>query len=175
MLATRLTEKELTSLLQNNPNIQVTINGKRLQAANIPTAARSKRNKLGNVKVYIYDDGTVSHGVKLSDRGKLVKVYDSIKEYNRSLELKLMSRAGIISDLREQVKFEIQPKFETSDGTVRDLNYKADFSYIRDGKRVVEDVKPFDKRTNRYRYTKDFKIKWKLLQYMHPEYVFEIY
>lgn len=64
--------------------------------------------------------------------------FDSKKEYHRWCELKLLERAGVISNLRRQVKFELIPK---QDGESA-CNYVADFVYTEeDGKTVVEDCK----------------------------------
>ena len=83
-------------------------------------------------------------------------VFDSHKEYNRWCELKLMQRAGRISDLRRQVKFELIPK---QDGE-RACNYIADFVYRDDkGNTVVEDCKGMK--------TEVYRLKKKLFQYRY--------
>lgn len=61
--------------------------------------------------------------------------FDSKKEAARYQELKLMERAGIISEL------ELQPEYELSVNNKPVCKYRADFAYIRDGVRIVEDVK----------------------------------
>ena len=64
--------------------------------------------------------------------------YDSRAEAKRAAELKLMLRAGQISNLLEQTPFELIPK----DGKDRAVIYKADFTYVLpSGELVVEDVK----------------------------------
>ena len=84
--------------------------------------------------------------------------YDSVKEYRRHDELKLLERAGKISGLQRQVKFELVPKqCEESTEVYTKGKYKglpkpgkmlesavcyvADFVYQQDGKQIVEDVK----------------------------------
>jgi hypothetical protein len=70
--------------------------------------------------------------------------YDSRKEHRRANELRLMQRAGLISDLREQVSYELIPAQRGADGKVieRACSYVADFVYTdRDGNTVVEDTK----------------------------------
>ena len=42
--------------------------------------------------------------------------YDSRKEHRRANELRLMQRAGLISNLREQVKYELIPTQRDADG-----------------------------------------------------------
>lgn len=83
--------------------------------------------------------------------------FDSKAEANRYIELKLLEKAGKISDLELQPKFELQEKYINNKGEkVRAITYKSDFSYIENGKLVVEDVKGVE--------TKEFKIKKKLFE-----------
>lgn len=117
-----------------------------------------KANKYGNRKAKV--GGTV---------------YDSTKEARRHQELKLLERAGKISDLQTQVKFVLIPTQREPDtigprggvkpGKVleRELAYIADFVYTQDGKRVVEDVKGF-KDGEAYKL---FVVKRKLMLYIH--------
>lgn len=68
--------------------------------------------------------------------------FDSKKEADRFRELLLMLRAGVISDLRLQHNITLIEGWKTVDGeTIRPEVYKADFSYIKDGRRVYEDTK----------------------------------
>ena len=73
--------------------------------------------------------------------------YDSKKEAKRAAELRLMEQAGEISDLHEQVRYELLPPFRDENGKVieRDVSYVADFVYTvtATGERVVEDVKGY--------------------------------
>ena len=87
--------------------------------------------------------------------------FDSAKEANRWSELRLMEKAGDISDLRRQVEYELIPKQTAEDGTTeRAVRYIADFVYTdHDGKTVVEDVKGY-KRGQAYTV---FAIKRKLM------------
>lgn len=81
--------------------------------------------------------------------------HDSVKEANRWCELNLMLRAGLIRDLQRQVKFELLPKQEGE----RAVYYIADFVYMENGAKVVEDVKGCR--------TEVYKLKKKLLLYFH--------
>jgi ribosomal protein S8 len=90
----------------------------------ITTAEKKKKSKYGNKKVII-------------DRIK----FDSQKESNRYLYLNLLQKEGLISDLRLQVKYELQPKFKINGKTIRAINYVADFVYKENGNEVIEDVK----------------------------------
>lgn len=71
-------------------------------------------------------------------------VFDSQREYRRFQELMLLQRAGKISGLRRQVKYELLPS-QRRDGKCveRPLYYIADFVYTQDGETVVEDVKGY--------------------------------
>lgn len=86
--------------------------------------------------------------------------FDSVKEYRRYCELLLLERAGAITELQRQVKFELIPA-QRIDGKVveRSCQYIADFVYQENGKRVVEDTKGMK--------TKDYIIKRKLMLYIH--------
>lgn len=103
-----------------------------------------------------------------------IGIFDSKKEYDRYLQLSIMQNAGIISELRRQVSYELIPaQYETyerygkkgnrlKDGKrciEKSLNYKADFVYRKGGETVVEDVKGFK--------TKEYIIKRKLMLYIH--------
>lgn len=100
--------------------------------------------------------------------------FDSRKEARRYQELLLLQRAGVILNLRMQVKFVLIPAqyeyFERYGAKGQELkpgkklvekecSYVADFVYEQDGKTIVEDTKGFK--------TKDYIIKRKLMLYTH--------
>ena len=91
-------------------------------------------------------------------------VFDSKKEAARWTNLKLMEKAGIITNLQRQVKFELIPK---QDGE-RACSYKADFVYhdAKTCKMVVEDTKGYR--------TEAYKIKRKLMLYKYGIKITEI-
>lgn len=124
--------------------------------------ARGGLNKYGNKKITIGDE-----------------TFDSAKEYRRFCELKLLQRAGKISKLQRQVKFELIPTQREPDtvgvrggvkpGKVieKECAYIADFVYVNDiGDTVVEDTKGFK--------TPDYIIKRKLMLYVHDIRIQEI-
>lgn len=86
--------------------------------------------------------------------------FDSKKEAKRYQELRILEKAGEITDLRRQVKFELIPS-QRINGKVaeRAVEYKADFVYTQDGQTIVEDTKGFR--------TKDYIIKRKLMLWVH--------
>ena len=99
------------------------------------------------------------------------EAFDSKKEYQRYCELRLLEKAGEIQNLQRQVKFILIPEQREPDisgprGGIkkgklleRECSYLADFVYMENGERVVEDVKGFR--------TKEYLIKRKLMLYVH--------
>lgn len=84
--------------------------------------------------------------------------FDSKKEANRWCELKLMERAGLITELYRQFPFKILPGQRRNGKVVeRPVWYYADFVYRENGELVVEDAKGF--RTDVY------KLKKKMMLY----------
>lgn len=111
-------------------------------------------NKLHAEKVDMtMPDGTLMH-------------FDSKREARRYMDLWLMQRAGEISGLRTQVKYELIPKQVHKDGTKeKGIDYVADFVYEQDGETVVEDSKGFrDTSSALYRL---FVMKRKMMLYFH--------
>lgn len=136
---------------------------KRYQTRHLP---RNTKNKL-NAKKVEYDG----------------EIFDSKKEAIRWAELKLEARAGRITDLERQVSFELipaqyeeiptgefyqkgekkgQPKFKRV-CIEKAVTYVADFVYMENGKKVVEDTKGC-KEGITYNY---FVIKRKLMLHVH--------
>lgn len=117
----------------------------------------SKYNKYANKKVQL--DGIA---------------FDSRKEAKRYAELKLLEKAGEITGLDRQVKFDLVPaqyeEYERTGKSGQPLKpgkrcvelsvcYVADFCYRdKDGAYIVEDTKGYK--------TKDYVIKRKLMRYM---------
>ena len=87
-------------------------------------------------------------------------VFDSRREANRYLELKILERAGEIENL------ELQPKYDLSVNGKHICSYIADFRYQEGGRTIVEDAKGM--RTDVYR------IKRKLMKAVHDIEVVEV-
>lgn len=86
--------------------------------------------------------------------------FDSVKEFSRWQELKLLQRAGEIYDLQRQVPFVLIPTQRDDRGKVieREVKYIADFTYRnKDYRLIVEDTKGMK--------TKEYIIKRKLMLY----------
>lgn len=103
---------------------------------------------------------------------KRVGPHASKREHYRAQQLRLMERAGLISDLREQVPYVLIPaqygecgkdfKGRTSRVLLeRACSYIADFVYTdtATGQTIVEDTKGFR--------TKEYIIKRKLMLHVH--------
>ena len=99
--------------------------------------------------------------VKVFYRGQR---FDSKKEAKRFAELEVLEKAGAISGLRTQVKFEIVPKRY---GNKRARFYVADFVYKEGGKSVIEDVKSPITRKNPV-----YSLKKAIVLANYPEYLF---
>lgn len=120
-------------------------------------------NKYGNHKVTV--DG---------------ETFDSKREANRWLELKMLEKAGAISHLRRQHKFELIPAQYEEDiigprgghkkGKLleKECSYIADFTYWDEakGEFVVEDTKGFR--------TADYVIKRKLMLWLKELKIVEV-
>ncbi len=98
--------------------------------------------------------------------------FDSVLEYNRYCDLKILEGRGKIKDLKRQVKFVLIPAQRKADevgrrggkkrGKIieRECSYYADFVYTDlDGKTVVEDTKGVR--------TPEYIIKRKLMLFIH--------
>ncbi len=83
-------------------------------------------------------------------------IFDSRKEADRYAELRLLQKAGRISQLSLQVPFMLAP----AQYGERAVKYIADFTYMENGLLVVEDVKGYK--------TKEYivKRKWFKDKYM---------
>lgn len=137
---------------------------------------KKKKAKYYNIKMYLCDNGVAFEDKEVAAKfGKIIAVFDSKKELNRYFELQMLEKAGEISALQRQVKWVIEDACFYGNQKIKEVAYKADFQYIRDGRIIVEDVKPFDEKTQKYKLTKDFNIKWKLLKSKYPTILFEIY
>lgn len=78
--------------------------------------------------------------------------FDSKKEAVRWQELRMMERAGAITDLQRQVAFELQPATVMDGRKKPALRYVADAVYQQDGRQIVEDVKsPVTRKKETYR------------------------
>lgn len=119
---------------------------------------RTNRPKYGNSKVAF--DGYA---------------FDSKKEMQRYLVLKEAQEKGAISDLELQPKWELIPKItetyvrhlKTKDKVCErtaqlPITYTADFAYMKNGERIIEDVKISPKML-----PKEFVLKVKMMRAIH--------
>ena len=117
-----------------------------------------------------YSSKTFARGGRKNKYGaKRVGDHASQKEHDRATQLKLWQRAGVISNLREQVSFELIPAQYALDAKGKKIipalehscRYIADFVYTDNdtGQVIVEDTKGVR--------TKEYIIKRKLMLYVH--------
>lgn len=101
--------------------------------------------------------------------------FDSKKEYLRWCELCLLEKAGHITELRRQVKYELIPaqyeeyeRYSEKTGKrlknglrciEKEVSYIADFVYKQDGQTIVEDTKGVR--------TETYIVKRKMMLYFH--------
>lgn len=89
--------------------------------------------------------------------------FDSKKEGNYYLKLKMLEKAGKITDLRLQVPFVVLETFKVNDRTYRKTKYLADFTYLDDKDKLhVIDVK-----SEATRKDKTYQLKKKLLAWKY--------
>ena len=92
---------------------------------------------------------------------KKINGFDSMKEFNRYQELKLLERAGKIQGLSRQVPFDLLPTQRDEKGKLvfKGITYKEDFTYWQDEEFVVEDAKGYK--------TPEYRMKAKLMYYFY--------
>ena len=88
--------------------------------------------------------------------------FDSKKEANRYRELRLLEKAGVVTELELQKRYELIPaqyesyaRYGKKGNRLRDgqkcvekaVYYLADFDYYQDGTHIVEDVKGYKAET----------------------------
>lgn len=120
------------------------------------------RTKMGNTKLAVNGE-----------------MFDSKREYRRWCELKILERAGEISDLQRQVVYELiprqtetYPRYGKNGKRLKDgvrvlelpVRYIADFQYVQDGKTIAEDAKGYRNPSSAV-YAK-FVIKRKLMLWL---------
>lgn len=92
-------------------------------------------------------------------------LFDSQKEGARYFDLSAMEKSGIIEELELQPKFQIVDQAKWNGKTLAKRSYIADFMYIKDGEKIVEDVKGL--------LTPMYRLKRQLFLLKYPEYTFK--
>lgn len=93
--------------------------------------------------------------------------FDSKKEAERYVILKMLEKNGTIKNLQMQKKFLIVPK---EGNNTRARYYIADFVYEENGKTIVEDVKSAITKRNPV-----YSLKKALMLFWFPDFVFREY
>lgn len=93
--------------------------------------------------------------------------YDSRAEYKRALQLELLQKAGVISNLQHHEKIVLIPKSKYG----REIYYEADFSYTdnKTKEKIIEDVK------SKPTVTKIYRLKKRMIQEQYGITIREIY
>ena len=86
-------------------------------------------------------------------------LWDSKKEMSYYIKFKLMEKSGEISELKRQVKYELQPKYQFKGKSIRQILYIADFTYKKNGIIHVIDVKGYRNEI--------YKLKKKIFEYKY--------
>lgn len=94
--------------------------------------------------------------------------FDSIREKNHYIALKQMQDVGIISELKLQVPFLLLDTIRHNGKTYPKTKYIADFTYIKDNKLYVEDVK-----SEITRKDKTYRLKIKILLDRYKDIIFK--
>lgn len=89
-----MSEKDFRKLVEKDPSL---VKSYSLAMGKVP-----RTNKYRNVKLYEYADGLVSETKGLSEHGSVINIFDSMKEYDRWMQLKLLEKSGEISELERQ-------------------------------------------------------------------------
>lgn len=90
--------------------------------------------------------------------------FDSKREADRYAMLKILQKAGEISDLELQPEYELIPGYVYEGKKIRPLKYRADFRYRNRGQLVVEDCKGCK--------TPVYLLKKKMLLHKYPDMIF---
>lgn len=103
------------------------------------------------VKVYICKSCGIHHSpgrkpercMDAKCGGLAFTMFDSRAEAGRWATLQLMEGQGIISDLQRQISFDLMAARQLQGRTVqvKVARYVADFVYVRDGEKIIEDTK----------------------------------
>jgi len=112
-------------------------------------AGKSSLNKRSNF--YSKNNNKYNATTVRDENGKIIA--HSKAEFDRLRELQILEQAGHISDLKSQVPFII-----TFNGA-KICTYVADFTYMVNGKYIVEDKKGY--------ITETYKLKKKLMKAVH--------
>lgn len=90
--------------------------------------------------------------------------FDSKAEASRWCALRLLEKAGAISDLKRQVPFDLVPSVKLAGARAAKpaIKYVADFTYVERGALVVEDTK-----SAATAKLSDFRMKLHLMKHVH--------
>lgn len=139
------------------------------EIVNERTIDRSLIEGLPGLQVSLPGAGEPSSEKKAKYRNRKTEVdgieFASKKEADRYVILRTLQKCGVIFGLATH------PKFRIEINGMFVCNYNADFDYIRDGQRVVEDVKAVVKSKNslkkKFLKTTAYSLKKRLMKAVH--------
>lgn len=130
---------------------------------NLSSAKVTNSGNSGLINSQIKSETDLKREIRPKFGNKRTNGYASKREAQRAADLQLLLKIGEISDLQEQVKFELIPKQEGE----RAVTYTADFVYRdKSGEVVVEDSKGMK--------TQQYIIRRKLMLFIHKIRVREV-
>lgn len=125
----------------------------------------SSNNHFPDVKKMVQNENKKSkYGAKKCEYDGIK--FDSQKERDRYIELKLLEKRGGITGLQLQVPFVLQDSFEFNGKKILPIKYIADFTYWENGELVIEDVKGVK--------TDVYELKKKMFMYRYKKYIKEV-
>jgi len=106
---------------------------------------------------------TIKQLTKYSNKKTVIDsiTFDSKKEAKYYTDLLARQKKGEVSNIELQPVFILQDKFRHNGKGIRAIEYRADFSFIENGKKIVVDVKGFK--------NKIYLLKKKMLLFKYPD------
>lgn len=139
-------QQKILKLLQDQPMNRLTI--VKFIPEELPQVVSQNINALLMTDKITSDGHDFSIAKKKNKHNNVITEYDGIKfrskkEMERYCELQILIKAGEITDLQTQVKFEVAPAVPWNGRKIKPINYYADFVYMdkQTGKKVIEDCK----------------------------------
>lgn len=140
-------------MLRMSPEAFQSLQAKLKEAGGRP-APRTK----GKQKRKFHNEPTECNGMR----------FDSKAEAQRWHYLTMLQKAGEITELKHHVSFDLLPAQLVDGREENPVRYEADFTYLKGGKLIVEDVKSGPTKT------REFILKRKLMLQVHGIAVIEV-
>lgn len=137
-------KKQITDLLKTTPMGRLSVM-KHLPDEDPRLISRALTQMIIDNKL-VYDGHDFSIAKKKSKYNNVITETDGIKfrskkESDRYLELKMLEKSGVITDLKLQVPFVVAPVVDWDGVKLKPIKYYADFVYVESGQKTIEDAK----------------------------------